>query len=198
LGCSLDRTVQKKWLFFAEGSLEEFYTPFIEELPSGFEVLQTLSLDDFTFCPQIGLDLGTRLTNAAARILEHNRPVIIIGSDMPDISEERLNEAANRLKDNDLVIGPAEDGGYYLIGFNAVYPQLFQEIDWGTDRVLQQTLNAANQLRLKTYLLKYQRDLDTWEDLHAFHKKSAQSSSTEQTLITYRYIEYLLDKYQID
>ncbi|MEM9510943.1 MAG: DUF2064 domain-containing protein, partial [Cyanobacteria bacterium P01_E01_bin.35] len=81
-----------------------------------------------------------------------------------------LNQAYNSLQDHDLVLGVAEDGGYYLIGLNQVQPQLFCNIDWGTERVLNQTRNIAENLNLDVHYLPALSDVDRPEDLPIWQK----------------------------
>ena len=69
------------------------------------------------------------------------------------------------MKDNDLVIGPAKDGGYYLLGMKTFYPALFENIEWSSDKVLKQTLAIAEQLNLSVFLLPELADIDNEEDL---------------------------------
>ena len=94
--------------------------------------------------------------------------VAIIGSDSPDITRTDIHSAWAALTDNDVVIGPAEDGGYWLIGLRTEQPALFQNIPWSTNTVLQETLTRAKSAGLKTSLLRVLPDIDTVEDLHRF------------------------------
>jgi glycosyltransferase A (GT-A) superfamily protein (DUF2064 family) len=91
--------------------------------------------------------------------------VVLIGSDLPQLSAADLIEALDQLHRAPLVLGPARDGGYWLIGLRQSSPQLFAGIDWGGDRVLTQTLTVAKRLHLDTALLAERADLDRPEDL---------------------------------
>ena len=91
--------------------------------------------------------------------------VVIIGSDCPGISSNLLEQAYRELDEHDLVIGPSEDGGYYLLGMNRYLPALFENIEWSTDRVLPHTLEKAKTLSLSAGLLEELNDIDTEEDL---------------------------------
>ena len=116
--------------------------------------------------PQGRGDLGQRLLAALAETLAAGPPpVVIIGSDCPDLSAPILAAAFQQLADHDLVLGPALDGGYYLLGLKALYPELFQQIAWGTDQVLAQTQAKALGLGLRTALLPVLRDIDRPADL---------------------------------
>ncbi len=128
--------------------------------------MQGLFGQHLCYRPQANGDLGTRLLAALTEALAaHCQPVVIIGSDCPDLSEAILFEAFARLQDHDLVLGPALDGGYYLIGLQDRHAALFQQIPWGTEMVLALTLQRADQLGLHTVLLPPLRDIDRPEDL---------------------------------
>ncbi len=120
----------------------------------------------FDYCLQSQGDLGQRLCHALQNVLATAPgPTLVIGCDCPDLSGAVLAAAFQHLKDHDLVLGPAHDGGYYLLGLKALYPELFQDIAWGTAQVLAQTLTKAKSLGLSTALLPTLRDLDRPEDL---------------------------------
>lgn len=116
---------------------------------------------------QCGEDLGQRMYHAASIALKEAEAVIIIGSDCPGLDRAYLAEALHALSspEKDVVIGPAEDGGYVLIGLKVADSQLFRNIDWGTDRVLQQTLQGIRQRNLGYQLLRPLCDVDTKDDL---------------------------------
>ena len=115
--------------------------------------------------------------------------MVIIGSDIPDITTNIMQKAFEALNQNDLVLGPAADGGYYLIGvhrktFRHWNPQLFSDISWGTDRVLPQTLGIAQKLGLNYSLLDTLRDVDRPEDLEVWQRAEA-ASNPSKTHIRY-------------
>lgn len=115
---------------------------------------------------QSGEDLGARMMNAFTNTFrEGYKKVVMIGTDCAQLETSHLNEAFMRLTDNEVVIGPAYDGGYYLIGLNKIIPGLFRSIDWGTNEVLAQTLAICSELKLNTYLLPLLADVDREEDL---------------------------------
>jgi len=116
---------------------------------------------------QHGVELGERMANAFEYELNHNHKVCLIGSDCFDINTDDLSEAMSSLDQFDLIIGPARDGGYYLIGMKKSYPELFHHINWGTDAVFRQTIAIAKQLGLKFYVLQERTDIDTIEDIPA-------------------------------
>ena len=111
--------------------------------------------------PQRGADLGDRMANAVA---ECGGPAVVIGADAPHVPAARLEEAVEALAGAaDVVLGPADDGGYYLIGLRAPTPAVFAGVAWGTSRVLTETLARAGGLR--TLLLEPCFDVDTPADL---------------------------------
>jgi|694.fasta_scaffold52413_2 rSAM/selenodomain-associated transferase 1 len=122
---------------------------------------------------QIGSSLGDRMAytvNTSAPC-----PCVIIGSDTPDIDAQTIAAAFDALTTHDVVLGPAYDGGYYLIGMHRPLPSLFANIDWSTDQVLAQTMHAAMVSGASVHLLQVLRDIDTVDDLHwyaATHKPS--------------------------
>lgn len=113
---------------------------------------------------QEGDDLGIRMQHAfEAAFSEGYKNVIIIGSDMYDLSQEDIEQAFGNLENNDVVIGPAEDGGYYLLGMKTLIPEVFKNKAWGTDSVLEDT-----KADLKSYscnLLEERNDVDYYEDI---------------------------------
>jgi uncharacterized protein len=120
------------------------------------------------FQAQITGALGTRLAAAFQRHFgEGARRVIVIGSDCPGVNAGLVSRALAALETHDVVLGPAHDGGYYLIGLRAPAGQLFRRIDWSTPAVLGQTVARARQLGLSTLLLPSLRDVDTASDARA-------------------------------
>ncbi len=129
--------------------------------------------NELTYRPQGDGDLGARLKKAAADAMENQSDrVVIVGSDCPELSAELTRTAFDRLAENDLVLGPAVDGGYYLVGLGREVPGLFEGIDWGTDRVFEQTLAAARRLGLSVATLPVLADVDRPEDLHLWQRIS--------------------------
>jgi rSAM/selenodomain-associated transferase 1 len=118
---------------------------------------------------QRGLDLGERLTAAFADLLTSpGDRAVVIGADCPDLAPEVIRAALAALGRQDVVLGPAQDGGYYLIGLRSKAPALFQGIDWGTGTVLSRTLERAAQAGLAVELLGTLGDIDTPEDVARF------------------------------
>jgi len=117
--------------------------------------------------PQKGKSLGERMTNAFDKTFSLGaEKAVIIGTDCIEISDEIISQAFNALDLVDVVIGPAEDGGYYLLGMAKPTPKIFDDIDWSTDSVLGQTLKKLREKELQFELLKTLRDVDTVSDLN--------------------------------
>ena len=115
---------------------------------------------------QMGNDLGERMQNAFAYAFENEyEEVNIIGTDCFELTSSIINDAFNRLKNYDVVIGPAKDGGYYLLGMKKLYSEIFQNILWSTDRVLQQTIAICKRESLSCHLLQVLSDIDDEKDL---------------------------------
>jgi glycosyltransferase A (GT-A) superfamily protein (DUF2064 family) len=106
---------------------------------------------------------------------------------MPWLTAERLIEATWLLQDKDAVIGPALDGGYYLLGLKNMEPELFAGIPWGTDQVLSLTRHKLAKKGLSYSLLLEEQDLDLPADLHNFYKRG-QKEVLLQQLASYRYL----------
>lgn len=118
--------------------------------------------------PQLGVDLGARMVAAfAAAFAAGARHAAIIGTDVPWVSRELVLEALGALDEHDVVLGPAHDGGYYLLALSRHRPALFDGIAWSTPSVLAATAERAGALGLTVRLLEPLRDIDTIEDLRA-------------------------------
>jgi len=121
---------------------------------------------DLIYAPQGEGDLGSRMLHGFADAFQGGmEKVILIGTDLPGLNEPVVASALQALDTHDLVLGPAHDGGYYLIGLRFAEPALFHGIPWGTDRVLAKTLAIAKDLRLQVSLLEILEDVDRPEDL---------------------------------
>jgi uncharacterized protein len=130
--------------------------------------------DTYILKKQQGNNLGERMANALLHGLDNKHNSVLIGSDCPGIQPHIIQDSLEALRQNDLVLGPAHDGGYYLIGVARNIPketcrQLFEKIPWGTDQVFAQTLRHAETLALNTHILNKLHDIDTAEDLKYLH-----------------------------
>lgn len=113
---------------------------------------------------QKGQDLGIRMLNAFKSGFEAGyEKIIIIGSDLYDLEPKEIDYAFEELNSNDLVIGPALDGGYYLLGMKKIHQSIFKNKDWGTDSVRENTLKDLIDEKVK--LLAVKNDIDVYEDI---------------------------------
>ena len=118
------------------------------------------------YYPQVAGDLGTKMNSAFANAFKRGtQRIVTIGIDCPDLNPVILNQAFDALQKNQLVLGGAEDGGYYLIGLSKLVPELFLNINWGKDSVFATTQKIAQQLALSIDYLPMLRDIDRPEDL---------------------------------
>lgn len=116
--------------------------------------------------PQHGEGLGARIVTALRYVAaRRHTPLIVIGTDTPLLQPRHLQMALDAVQRDDLCLGPSADGGYYLLACRAVVPQLFDDVPWSTDRVLERTRRAATLLGLRHSLLETLYDVDTPENL---------------------------------
>lgn len=125
---------------------------------------------------QQGADLGARMRYAIDACLADGTPGMVVGTDCPTITAGYVQQAAADLDDHDLVLGPAQDGGYGLIGLRLPAPTLFADMPWGSDRVLAETLARAREAGLDYRLLETVWDVDEPEDWVRFN-------SNRQTIV---------------
>ena len=163
----------------------ELYKSFVEDiiatvLQSGFrpliayypedagEKIATWLGDDNDYTPQIGINLGAKMSNAFRQVFEREvSRAVLIGSDFPDLPAEIISEAFSALKIKHAVIGPAKDGGYYLIGFrlDTFSSAVFDGIPWSTEEVFERTMSIFTREGLDVHQLPIWRDIDRPEDL---------------------------------
>ncbi|MBD2237692.1 TIGR04282 family arsenosugar biosynthesis glycosyltransferase [Aulosira sp. FACHB-113] len=130
------------------------------------QLMQDWLGSDIVYQPQGEGDLGDRMMRSLAdAVASGKQQIIIIGIDCPGVNSQLLAMAFEQLNNFDLVLGPAMDGGYYLIGLRQSIPQLFANIDWGTSQVFSQTVDIAQQLNLSRTDLPILGDVDRPEDL---------------------------------
>ena len=123
------------------------------------------SLQGKTFIQQ-GDDLGTRMARAFKQGFATHQKVIIIGTDLWSLQKQMIHTAIEQLDQNDAVVGPSTDGGYYLLGTRYFIPQLFENKSWSSSTVLSDTLKDLT--TKKVYLLEEKTDIDTYEDVLQF------------------------------
>jgi rSAM/selenodomain-associated transferase 1 len=142
----------------------------------------------YVYTAQKGDDLGERLKAAFLKAFADGfRKVVIIGSDSPDLPGELLKEALDSLDKEDAVIGPALDGGYYLIGFRAgrLLQEVFVGIEWGTPTVYTSTMGVFKEHCYDVHVLPGWRDIDTYEDIRAFMREHHETPSGHLLTLDY-------------
>ena len=128
---------------------------------------------DRLYKPQVHGDLGKKLKKAFTDAFSAGaQRVVTIGCDCPDLTKEHIGRAFDALYLNDLVLGPATDGGYYLNGIKYPIDELFEDIPWGTDKVFEKTVSLAQQLCLSIEILEELHDVDRPEDLENINYNS--------------------------
>ena len=122
-----------------------------------------------TLLEQSGADLGVRMFNGIKQALQQYKYCIVIGTDAPALDEVLISQAIDRLKTgNEVVFVPAEDGGYVLVGLQKPYEFLFQDISWGSAKVMQQTRKKLNQNSISFNELATCWDVDRLEDYQRY------------------------------
>lgn len=134
-----------------------YYSNFID-------VNDNFSGSDFIKCVQIGENLGERMSNAFAEVLQKHSKAVIIGSDCAELQASILNEAIGSLDTHDFVVGAAEDGGYYLLGMKEIQPSVFANIEWSTGDVFEKTIGNIKHLGKTVAYTPMLSDLDNEAD----------------------------------
>ncbi len=144
------------------------------QLPLQLWVTESTKHEVFQACVSLGAgslhlqpqgDLGERMAAIAEAVLSDYDQVLIVGSDAPGIDEACVQTALRSLKAVDVVIVPAMDGGYVMIGLRCYCPEVFVDMPWGTDRVLELTLDALSEAGRRVLVLPAVPDIDTEDDL---------------------------------
>lgn len=134
---------------------------------------------------QNGIDLGERMKNAFKKGFENGyERIVLIGSDLPDITANHIYSGLEKLKQNDAVFGPAEDGGYYLIGLSKMQNCVFDNKPWSETNLLQDTINELKENQVSFTTLSTLNDIDTFEDLIAskFYKNNVELQEKVEAL----------------
>ncbi len=138
---------------------------------------------DYTFIAQNGPDIGFKMRDCFERVFSLGfSEAILIGSDLPHLPVSFIETAAREVKEADLVLGPAMDGGYYLVAMkkDGFFPRLFDGIPWSTPDVLAKTLEKIDASRKNVFLLPVLRDIDTLEDLTAVSRETGLFSNSDR------------------
>lgn len=135
-----------------------YYADFIEQ--------NDIWNNDYAKAKQKGIDLGERMCHAFNDVFQQRYfSVIIIGTDCPMLTAEIIDDAFEHLKNKDIVIGAAADGGYYLIGMKTLHTELFKNIKWSTANVFNETVSIIKTLNLNYFVLPCLHDVDEEKDL---------------------------------
>ena len=126
----------------------------------------------FHYLLQTEGNLGEKIIHALHYVRERHQKAIIIGSDCPDLLPSDIITSIDLLDQFDMVLGPSEDGGYYLLGCREVIPDVFQSISWSTDSVLRETLAKIESKRLTYHLLRTLADIDTEDDWDRYQSRT--------------------------
>lgn len=171
------------------------YSVFIAYAPyAGKEYLAGTPGIEETFEQTQG-DLGARLLHAIQYVFSKGfTRLIVIGGDCPELQPSILIAAAQALEETNVCLGPALDGGYYCIGLKQLEEELFIGIDWGTERVFQQTYAAAVEMGREVSLLPQLRDMDRWEDLVSFHLNSDRIHWEKRPVRTEHFIRNVMEE----
>jgi len=171
----MDNTPNLKATDIAIYTTPDIQHPYIKNLSQQYNT---------TLHSQQGKDLGERMHHALAESLQHYKKSILIGSDCPELDVKYIEKAFKALsqhdKVTDIVLGPAEDGGYVLLGARRIQAELFNNINWGTESVLQQTLKKVNTVGYHYHLLNTLRDIDTPEDYIHYQSQTNPNEKNQQ------------------
>jgi len=143
----------------------------------------------YTYVAHRGRDMGERMRNAFEHCFTET-PVtaaVLIGTDIPDIPAAVIEEAFVSLKNHDAVIGPAHDGGYYLIGFNETtqYTAVFRDIEWGSHTVFDETMGILRDRGCRVHILPSWRDIDRSGDLRFLVKENKNAAFRHSKTLRY-------------
>lgn len=164
------------------------YTP-----PDEIEAFEVADLEGCLLLAQRGEDLGARLHNCCADLLESGfHSVVMLGADSPTLPAAFVADAFVQLQTNSIVVGPTTDGGYYLIGLTRSHPELFAQVDWSSATVLAATQARAEAFGLSLARLPEWYDVDTPEDLERLRRQIA--TDTTQARRTAKYLHRLIVK----
>jgi len=156
----------KLFVFYLDGKNEELFREWIDVR--------------FLLCSQTGNNLGEKMSNAFRKIFGLGfDKVILLGTDIPDISKVFLSKSFFELEKNDVVIGPSNDGGYYLLGMNKFYPNIFDDIKWGTESVFEKTIDKIHENNLSYTTIDKLTDIDVKEDLLSWYELNKPNSEND-------------------
>ena len=153
-------------------------------------ILENVIPESMESFPQKGEDLGEKMFNAINQVLlKGYKKVVLIGSDIPDLSAKDIQTSFQILEEHDIVLGPTYDGGYYLVGMKTSNEKIFRiPKKWGGKSVLESTIDIGNEQNLTIGLSPKYRDIDTKEDLFEFERKyeNSKPSHTMKWILEWR------------
>jgi uncharacterized protein len=146
--------------------------PIIIYWTESIPVLQIFQGNNYIHKIQTHGNLGEILNFALKQEFQSFKSICIMGSDCPELSEEKIKKAFLILESTDIVIGPSLDGGYYLLGMNQYFAELFENIQWSTNTVFSKTIEIINNLKLRNVVLEKLSDVDYATDYYTLQKKN--------------------------
>lgn len=162
-----------------EADIFVYYTPEDEER---LDVLKQILGEEKNYAPQKGENLGTRMYEAIADVLEMGyESCILIGTDIPEIRTEYLEKAFSVLDHKKVVFGRTEDGGYYLVGMKQAYPEVFGLKSYGHKKVLEDTIKELEKDQIPVGYTQTLSDMDTPEDLRGYRKRMTQDRRLQES-----------------
>lgn len=160
--------------------------------PADSDFFRLLCEELFDLEVQSGQDLGARMANFFRNQFARGADrVVLIGSDSPDLPLACIESAFDALDRHDVVLGPCDDGGYYLVGMNRAIPAMFERIDWSTPNVFAQTKSRLDQLGIQPAVLESWYDVDSLDDLRRLAHAIRSRESTMYTEPLVQTIEQL-------
>jgi rSAM/selenodomain-associated transferase 1 len=144
--------------------------------------------DAYLYMAQQGDDLGERMNNSFQEALQHGfEKVVIIGSDLPDLPSQYIVKAFEKLRTFESVIGPSDDGGYYLLGFrnDTFFPEVFQDIIWSHPLVYTETLKKLEKRGVNFFRLPEWNDIDNLDELQQWYKRNRSENTRAIRTMTY-------------
>ena len=166
--------------------MNDSYTYLFYSNSSEQELVKKWIKGRFIYCEQIGADLGARMSNAFKLVLgQGNNKTLIVGTDIPELSNQIINNAFEKLDDFDIVIGPSPDGGFYLLGMKNYYSSLFEGITYSTDTVFTDTIERIENENLSYFLLDSLQDIDTEVELLSWLRNSRNKKLANKISLLY-------------
>ena len=156
------------------------YAPYTKTVYYGDFINPSDGWSGYGKAQQVGHDLGERMANAfREQLAQGAEKVVIIGSDCLTITTDHLAQAFQALDEADVVIGPATDGGYYLLGLKQFHETLFAAMPWSQPELLQQTKQRLTEAKLTVSLLPALSDVDEWRDYEQAVRQTGQRSDPQ-------------------